>query len=360
MIKKLFTIILSIIFPILLLGQDATSWYKTYSGKIGNMKGVLHLASSTDLNGYLWFNQGLAPIEISGTRKGKDSVELTSVGGVLSISLTGIINKGVFKGTSVISLQYGNSQNPEKKAGFELREDTSYTSFEIQSAKTLASLPSSLKNESTFSAEIQTIWPVKNSVYTTRLQTAIRQFLDIPTNKVPISTQIHNAVLRPQKEWLKENSKLSPKEAADMGLSLSEELLYKVSIMYEDARTISLAQFAYAYTGGAHGNYSTSIKNILKKNGANINLSDILTPEGVKRLPFLLNQAARTTYKVTGALKDNGFLVDKIPVSKEFCLMRDGIAFYYSPYEIKPFSDGEVSLFIPIRSISAYLKPAYK
>jgi Deacetylase PdaC len=96
--------------------------------------------------------------------------------------------------------------------------------------------------------------------------------------------------------WKKENSRLSPKEASEMGLSLSVQQENRVMIMYENERYITLAYYNYTFSGGAHGNYGTALSTLDKRGGRKLQLSDVVSAAGIKALPAVLEQVARLQY----------------------------------------------------------------
>jgi hypothetical protein len=59
-------------------------------------------------------------------------------------------------------------------------------------------------------------------------------------------------------------------------------------------------------------------------------------------------------------LDQNGFLVKKIMPAINMYVTGSGIGFMYAPYEIKPFSDGEINLLIPFTALKSYLLPGFQ
>ncbi len=337
--------------------QQKDAWYKTYSGKMGNMDAVLHLTYSKTFNGYLWFKQNQYPVSITGEMK-KDSIILGSMDGLLSFEIRGKMIANSFTGSVVIGIT--NSDKPGKKATFDLKTDSSFTPFKVFTVNTTAHLLPKIKNESTFSYDKTTIWPAQGGTYPEGIKNAIRNFFKIPKDR-DVKTWLFQDAEKQKTSWQRENNKLSPKEASEMGLSLSVETQEQINVMYENNKSITLALFNYAFTGGAHGNYATSLINISKTTGKPIKLTDVISSDGVKKLPILLDQVARLQFNAgKGTLKDNGFFVDQIPVSKEYYITSTGIGFLYSPYELKSFAEGEINLFVPFKNLERFLNPSYR
>ena len=63
------------------LAQPDQSWYKVYTGKVGNLSATIHLhKAENNYNGYIWFDQNQWPMPInSGEQVGiTDSVNISS------------------------------------------------------------------------------------------------------------------------------------------------------------------------------------------------------------------------------------------------------------------------------------------
>ncbi|MEO7121338.1 MAG: DUF3298 domain-containing protein, partial [Ginsengibacter sp.] len=162
--------------------------------------------------------------------------------------------------------------------------------------------------------------------------------------------------------WKKQNNNITPKEASEMGASLSEDEETSVKVMYENKYYITLAEFNYSFTGGAHGNYGTTLVTINKKNNRTMKLSDVLNAKGILRISAYLDKAARLQYGVKNnkPLDQNSFFVKKIIPSKNIYITSTGIGFLYGPYELRSFADGEVNLLVPFKELISYLQPSFK
>ena len=186
--------------------------------------------------------------------------------------------------------------------------------------------------------------------------------LNMPATVTEPGKWLMNSVKKSATAWKKENSKLSPNDLSDMGLSLSVQEETRVMVMYENEYYITLANYTFSYSGGAHGNYGTSLATINKLNGQQMKLSDVLNITGIKMLPVILEKVARLQYAIKNnlPLDQNDFLVKKIEPSKNFYITSSGIGFLYAPYEIKSFADGDVNLLIPFTVLTTYLQPNFK
>ena len=343
--------------------QTAESWYKIYTGKVGNLSATLHLhKAEKNYSGYIWFDQNQWPMPIysGGQVAMTDSINISSASGPISLNLTGVFNNESFNGISVLEKEGSLS----KKAKFELQVNTDkkFTPFKYVSAEDSAKLLPQIKNESTCDYIAATIWPQGNTTLDAALRKQISKMFNMPATVTEPGKWLMSSVKKSTTAWKKENSKLSPKDASDMGLSLSVQEENRVMVMYENEYYITLANYSYAYTGGAHGNYGTSLASINKQSGKQLQLTDVLNAEGIKLMPALLEKVARLQYGIKNnlPLDQNNFLVKKIEPSKNFYITTSGIGFLYAPYEIKSFADGDVNLLIPFTALNSYLQPGFK
>ena len=363
MMKAFFFVLFYLLTSICVKSQTDETWYRVYTGKVGNLSATLHLLKAEkNYKGYIWFNQNQWPMPIfSGERVSMtDSIVITAASGPISFNLTGVFNDESFSGTSVLEKE----GNGSKKAPFELTmsKDSNFTAFLHFSAHDSAKLLPQIKNESTCDYISATIWPKSNSTLDAALKKQISKLAGMPSTVAEPGKWLADAVKKSAATWKKENSKLTPKDASEMGLSLSAQEEDRVMVMFENEYYITLANYSYSYTGGAHGNYGTSLVTINKQNGKQMKLIDVLNLAGIKLLPAYLDKVARLQYGVKNnlPLDQNNFLVKKIEPSKNFYITSSGIGFLYAPYEIKSFADGDVNLLIPFTALGSYLQPAFQ
>ncbi|CAN5372347.1 hypothetical protein BH11BAC3_BH11BAC3_15540 [soil metagenome] len=357
--KIVFTVLLFLSI-LSLSAQSSDGWYKVFTGKIGNYTATLHLhKTAKSYNGYLWFtqNQWPMPLYYNEPQKKSDSLVLSANSGPMAIVLSGIFLDDKIIGVSELS----KDGNTPKKAGFNLQlsTETSFTAFGYFYADGSAKLPPALKNESECSFKSSTIWPENSVPNSLVFKNEIKQLLAIKTPVTDIGKSLNDEKNKMLLAWKKDNGKLTPKDAADMGLSLSVEQEDRVLVMYENEKYITLAHYSFSYSGGAHGNFVTKLSSFNKKTGKKLKLADIITSAGIAYFPRILEQVARLQYGVKNStpLDQNGFLVNKISPTENFYVTDSGIGFLYAPYEIKSFADGEVNLMVPFAAIKTYLQP---
>ncbi|MGH2647229.1 MAG: DUF3298 domain-containing protein [Ginsengibacter sp.] len=345
------------------ISQTSESWYKVYTGKAGNLSATLHLCKADkNYSGYIWFDKipWPMPLYYNEPAEKTDSLIMSASSGSISIVLSGILKGDNYTGNSVLAKE----NSPSKTAPFQLQlsNEKKFTPFEYYFTHGHSKLLPEIKNESEFDYISATIWPVDKGILSEAIKKQIRLLLSIPATITQPAKWIADQKTKYMAAWKKNNSKMSPKEASEMGLSLSEEEESRVMVMYENELYINLANYNYSFTGGAHGNYATTLVTLNKANGKVLQLTDVLTAAGIKSLPSILDRVARIQYDIknNNPLDQNDFLVKKIEPAKNFYITTNGIGFLYATYELKSFAEGEVNLFIPFTALNNYLQPSFK
>lgn len=132
-----------------------------------------------------------------------------------------------------------------------------------------------------------------------------------------------------------------------------------------DANVLSLAGSRTSYAGGAHP-YSESVSVTYDlTTGAALKLSDILfsTCTADSITPLVTNALA--------AMEGEVYLYDDyiscveerfgqgLDVDQGWYLSEEGLCFYFSPYEIAPYAEGEILALIPYEELTGLLKDQY-
>ncbi len=289
---------------------------------------------------------------------GTDSITMAAGTVPFSLNLTGVFTKESFTGISSLQINHtlaktGPLQMPA--------DDKNLTAFSYISGEDSAKLPASLKNESTADFILSTIWPNGNTTLENAIKMQVRKMLKMPATITTPAAWLSSQAKKSAAVWKVTNSKLSPKDAADMGMSLSEQEETRIMVMYENEKYITLANYNFSYTGGAHGNYGTELVVLNKQSGKQMHLGDVLTSQGIKLLPAILDRVARLQFGIKNnlPLDQNNFFVKTINPSKNFYITSTGIGFLYAPYELKSFADGDVNLLIPFTALKTYLQQGF-
>jgi hypothetical protein len=362
--KNLAVFSLFVSWSFMVSGQRPQPGYKVLTGKIGETSATLHFhISGEKITSWLWFGNMRMPMQCYALYlPAKDSLTINAIVNPLSVTLSGIYKPGEFRGTITLEKE----GNKPKNSTFNLLafNDTPFTRFSYNTQNAQLIMPVQFKNESTGSCFFGSVWPeqLSNKPLEFSLKKSINLLMGNSGAVKEISALLVSAKNKFVSGWNNDNAKMKSSDAKDMGLSLSREEEHIISVMYEDRHVISLADYNYSFTGGAHGNYITSIVNIDKQSGAVIMLKDILTAEGIKALPQILEAVLRMQYGLdkNKTLEENGIFVKKMEPSKNFYFTNGNLGFIYSPYEIMAFSYGEPNLFIPASAIARWVKPAFR
>ncbi len=126
---------------------------------------------------------------------------------------------------------------------------------------------------------------------------------------------------------------------------------------YNSTEFLSIVLSHYQYTGGAHGNYFALGYNIDMKNGNVLSLKDIIKKDSFDLLIYECEQAIMEKFEAN-SLIDAGLFEDEIeiPDDQDFYIMPGILVLQFDPYEIGPYSMGEITAEIPFEKIKDILK----
>ncbi|GAB3425473.1 hypothetical protein GCM10027516_27990 [Niabella aquatica] len=140
---------------------------------------------------------------------------------------------------------------------------------------------------------------------------------------------------------------------------LNREYQTLSNIIYNQHGYIALSIFNYAYTGGAHGNYGTSMYCFDADTQRRLDLKDIVHIDSLKAQE-LLEQYFRQQYSLPLSTPlDQRLFVKHLVPNNNFYLSPAGLGFVYVPYEIAPYADGEINIWIPFSDLKPYLNPEF-
>lgn len=164
------------------------------------------------------------------------------------------------------------------------------------------------------------------------------------------------------KEYADQLKGVKPAEILEMTQAYEWSRDLRVSPSSLTGDLLSMDCYIYQYTGGAHGLGASQYK-VLDLAGLKVlGLDDMLTMEGIRTLPKLLEKHFRRTWRVKPGtkLEDAGLLVERIEAETyNFYLTGKAVIFSFAPYEIAPYAFGEVEIPIPFADLRPYLTPAY-
>lgn len=134
------------------------------------------------------------------------------------------------------------------------------------------------------------------------------------------------------------------------------------TIVYEDARMVTVVLSSYLFTGGAHGNSDVSYLNFDKITGEELENWELFEEEEG------FTQYAETKFRIQekvpqdGSINQTGFMfeAEAFHLSENIGYTPDGIQLLYNAYEIASFAEGPVVLTIPFQEANKYLRHKIK
>lgn len=128
-------------------------------------------------------------------------------------------------------------------------------------------------------------------------------------------------------------------------------------VLWNQGNLLSIGFFNYDYSGGAHGNYGTTVRSFDTRTGRVLRYPDIFRIGSDKALERVLGQYARPAL----GLKPNQPLSDALfentlPATHNVYLTSGGVMFVYTPYEVASFAQGEIQVFVPFSALRPWLQ----
>ena len=120
---------------------------------------------------------------------------------------------------------------------------------------------------------------------------------------------------------------------------------------------LSIVLSHYQFTGGAHGNYFALGYNINLKDGSVLSLKDIIKEDVFDLLAYECEQAILEKSEAN-SLDEAGLFEEEItiPDDQDFYILPGKLVLQFDPYEIGPWSMGEITAEIPFEKIEDLLK----
>jgi len=134
-----------------------------------------------------------------------------------------------------------------------------------------------------------------------------------------------------------------------LGASFNWESLKFMDIILNNSHLLTFYIEQYSFTGGAHGLQTRDFTVVNLKTGRPVSLNELFHGDYETALTEILTNKVRQLYNIAAdkKLTDNGFFVESIKPTNNYYVTINGIGFYYNHYEIAPYSQGPVDIFIP-------------
>lgn len=138
------------------------------------------------------------------------------------------------------------------------------------------------------------------------------------------------------------------------GVLLSKNIVIDTLRQAKDIMTFHIV--SQGFTGGAHGYYSAAYVNYNIADNTVVDAGKLFADNnGVRQL--ILNQLAKDNGCKIEELESNGvvFSVADVKVPENFYPEGDSLVFYYNPYEISSWAQGEIKVAVPTVALTAYV-----
>lgn len=162
--------------------------------------------------------------------------------------------------------------------------------------------------------------------------------------------------------WLAENyAEIKAVRSSDDPYTVGFEHSDSIRFIAQRNHLASFKQFTYGYSGGAHGMYSTRYAVFDLNTRQQLRLTDILQDSAEDRLLEALRQRYTESYAeyAQNWLSDKPAEQAKSLLTDNFIFNEQGLTFSYPPYELAPYSEGEVRLTLDYSVLQDILQPEY-
>lgn len=140
----------------------------------------------------------------------------------------------------------------------------------------------------------------------------------------------------------------------ESGMFFSFETGFDIKLLNDSF--LSLVLNHYEFTGGAHGNFFTMGYTFDLKSGEIITLKQIIKPESLAIIGKLCEEKIIEMFEAE-TLYDAGLFEDNLQLNfdQDFYLIHRGLVFQFDPYEIAPYSMGNIEVTIDFSEISEFI-----
>jgi hypothetical protein len=138
--------------------------------------------------------------------------------------------------------------------------------------------------------------------------------------------------------------------AATYGFLEHEQTVSVTNVFFD---IITIGNFSYEFSGGAHPNHWHNHFLIDLADGRLLTFTDVFQSSKKNQLKSLLSSIFNTAYG-----KDN--LLDQFEIAENFSIDKNGIHFLYNPYEITPYVVGDPEITISFNQAMPFFTPYFK
>ena len=135
------------------------------------------------------------------------------------------------------------------------------------------------------------------------------------------------------------------------------ELTTTADTAFSNASVITFRLNTYAYTGGAHPNSNQSLYTFDRSTGRELSLTDMVADTAA--LVGIVEKAFRKQQQLapTDNLEEQGYFLHdgQFFLPTNVALGRQGMIFYYNPYEIAAYAVGPIEVIVPYEKLNGIL-----
>src|SRR5688572_27913538 len=341
------------------ISAQTVSWYNSFTGTIGTYPVTFHLHKmGHKLAGYYYYHSKMQPIYMIGedSSGGAGKIKLYGYGPeeIITLSIKNNVCTGEWK------------KSEESKTGLPVKATAKPISptlrFEMIYTRGSVKLRPKLPESPEGSYEAASIWPKGASPTDLFLKRTINEIFGDKNSQLDIGKRFLTSKKDFIASYMEEYKDVADSDLGEYSASYNMDETQWLLIAFQSTKLLTLANWNFSYTGGAHGNYYTSYMNIDLTTNKEILLREVLNSSGIQQLNPLLEKYFRKDkgLKSSEDLTEGGLFENKIEANENFYLTTKGIGFSYAPYEIGPYAAGEINVFIPFTELNAYLQPKFK
>lgn len=139
------------------------------------------------------------------------------------------------------------------------------------------------------------------------------------------------------------------------------ELRTTADTVHAGSKSMTIRYDTYAYTGGAHPNSNLSFYTFNRETGQRLTLSDMVTD--TTALLGVVEHAFRQQQKLQphANLEEQGYFLreGRFFLPTNVGMSRDGLVFYYNPYEIAAYAVGPIQVTVPYAQLEGILRTGW-
>lgn len=179
----------------------------------------------------------------------------------------------------------------------------------------------------------------------------IHQILNI----IPENNNMPNAIKKVADQYLKDRALELKEEEFKVHFNSATEL----KVVYNSKGYVILSDLISEYTGGAHGNYGSTLSCFDVEHQKKMQLEDLVKIDS-NELQVLLETNFRKQFKLRPAEGLNNVLFDNyLKANNNFYFNDSGLLFLYNPYEIASFAQGQIIVFISYQELKDKINPSF-